>query len=257
MGQQPGDTLMRDDLRAKAYLPTMEPYSNLSRFGHVGNDGGGETVASPAVFQLEGPDAIVDWVFIELRDKVEMDSVVATRSALLQRDGDVVDVDGVSALHFPSVAAGEYHVAVRHRNHFGVMTESALVLGGEPGYFDFTNIDYDTHGADQFSQVIINGKRSLWGGDLNHDGRLIFQGPGNDVYPLFTQVLFAPGNTALIPNFVVTGYHESDIDLDGYSIYMGPGNDRQKLYTEVMAGFYALCYPCLFSCNFVIIECLP
>lgn len=258
MGQQFGSTLMRDDLRAKGYLPSTEPYSSLSRYEHVGNDGGGETVVSTAVFQMEGPDAIVDWLFIELRDKVVLDSVIATRSALLQRDGDVVDVDGISALQFPSLAPGEYHVAVRHRNHLGVMTENAIALGNDPAFIDFTDVGFDIYGADEFSQVVINGKRALWGGDLNHDGRLIFQGPGNDVYPLFTQVLLAPGNTSLLPNYMVTGYDESDIDLDGFSIYMGPGNDKQKLFTEVMARFYALFPPNITCCwNYVIIETLP
>ncbi|MEZ4959936.1 MAG: hypothetical protein R2830_08960 [Saprospiraceae bacterium] len=253
----PGDTLMRDDLRAKGYLPLVEPYSNLTHFEHVGNDGGGETVAGAPVFEVEGPDAIVDWVFIELRDQVALDSVIATRSALLQRDGDVVDVDGVSALFFPSVSAGAYDVAVRHRNHLGAMTEDALDLSFVPVFFDFTSPNYDIYGADIYVQIAMNGKRALWGGDLNHDGRILFQGPGNDVFPLFTQILYAASNNLLILNYVAAGYFESDVDLDGFTIYMGPGNDKQKFFTEIYGKILSICPTCPDGDNYIFIEALP
>ena len=61
--------LMRDDLRQKGYLPIAEPFTTLEiggvkPFVHVGL-GGGEIVAD-GVFAIEGQDAIVDWIFLEL-----------------------------------------------------------------------------------------------------------------------------------------------------------------------------------------------
>ena len=88
-------TLMRDELRAKNLLPLIEPYSSPELVGtgftHVG--GGGNESTTSSVFSTTGANAIVDWVFVELRNPASASAVVATRSALLQRDGDIVDVD--------------------------------------------------------------------------------------------------------------------------------------------------------------------
>jgi hypothetical protein len=96
------------------FIPITEPYSHCTLQQHLHSrwGGGGETIANPAaVFGVTGNDAIVDWVFVELRDRNNMSNVVVTRSALLQRDGDVVDVDGVSPLCFtgPGRFALLYH----------------------------------------------------------------------------------------------------------------------------------------------------
>ena len=58
-----------------------------------------------SVTAVTGSDAIVDWVFVELRN-ASGNTVVDSRAALLQRDGDVVDVDGVSPLRFTQVDPG-------------------------------------------------------------------------------------------------------------------------------------------------------
>ncbi len=54
----------------------------------------------------------------ELRDATTPTVVVATRSALLRRDGDGVGMDGNLPLHF-NVAAGNKKLALRHRYHLG------------------------------------------------------------------------------------------------------------------------------------------
>jgi hypothetical protein len=78
------------------------------------------------------------WVFVELRNPLDPTEVVATRAGLLQRDGDVVDVDGLSPLLFASTLAGSYYVAVRHRNHLGAMTEAPIALSTMGTVVDFT-----------------------------------------------------------------------------------------------------------------------
>ena len=138
-GVTSGDSLMRDDLRAKGILPLEEPYTELGGFDHKAG-GGGETVL-PAVFDVTGKDAIVDWIFVEIRHDTILDSVMATRSALVQRDGDIVDVDGISPIFFPTMTPGEYNVAIRHRNHLGAMTGHAKLINDDPdmSYTDFTS----------------------------------------------------------------------------------------------------------------------
>ncbi len=72
------------------------------------------------------PADVVDWVLVELRSTAS--TVVARRAAFLKRDGSVVDLDGVSPVAFKDIASGNYFVAIRHRNHLGVMTDSAIPL---------------------------------------------------------------------------------------------------------------------------------
>ncbi|WP_170254863.1 Ig-like domain-containing protein, partial [Phaeodactylibacter luteus] len=108
-GLFPDVPLMRDDLRQQGLLPATEPYSGMTGFVHFG-EGGGEPIDGPSVFGDYGNNSIVDWVFIELRDENNPATVVATRAALLQRDGDVVDVDGVSAVVFDETLAGTFYV---------------------------------------------------------------------------------------------------------------------------------------------------
>ena len=95
------------------------------------------------VFSTTGEDAIVDWVFLELRDKNDYTDVVATRSALVQRDGDVVDLDGTSKVSFPDVAFDSYFLVVRHRNHLGVMTKFPKMPAELDDLIDFSDENVD------------------------------------------------------------------------------------------------------------------
>ncbi len=117
--------LMRDHLNVNGLIPTLEPYTALGYQHSPGR--GGETV-DPAVFNISGNDAIVDWVFVELRNAVDFTQIIATRTALLQADGDVVDVDGMSSVYFADVPTASYYIVARHRNHLDVMTPGALPL---------------------------------------------------------------------------------------------------------------------------------
>ncbi len=116
--------LMKDELRQNALIPLTEPYTSLG-YTHIG--GGGETISS-SVLTATGDGAIVDWVVLELRSGTNPETIIATRSALLQADGDIVDVDGVSPIAFPSVPSGNYYVAIRHRNHLGTMTATPITI---------------------------------------------------------------------------------------------------------------------------------
>lgn len=113
-----GSSIMNDNLRTAGLIPTQEPFSALG-YTYVG--GGGESIGA-AVLNVTGNNAIADWVIIELRDKTSENTVLASRAALLQRDGNVVDLDGTSPVAFDCQPVDDYYVALRHRNHLGVMT---------------------------------------------------------------------------------------------------------------------------------------
>lgn len=217
-----GDGLMSDALRAQGLLPLHEPYTAA---GYV-HAGGGGAVIAPPVLAMTGNNAIVDWVVVELRDPVHASTVVRTASALLQRDGDVVALDGVSPLQLP-VSAGSYFVAVRHRNHLGVMTASPIPLNRSvPTAVDFTTASTATHGTDARGNV--NGTMVLWPGDVTGDGVTKYTGADNDRDP----ILRAVGGS--VPTNVIHGvYDVHDVNLDGRLMYTGAGNDRDMILQTV------------------------
>ncbi|MBI1224686.1 MAG: hemagglutinin protein [Bacteroidetes bacterium] len=224
------DGLMRDDLRSKGLLPATEPYSALPNFQHYGG-GGGETVASPNVFKTLGNNAIVDWVVVELRSENAMSTPLATRSALLQRDGDVVDIDGFSPIKFP-LLQGKYYVVVRHRNHLGVMTAAPKNLSYTTTLVDFTDPTMPLYGTNACYSTPYY--RALWLGDTNHDKKVVSQGAYNDVDGLFFQVIQTPANTSYSLNYILTGYFDTDINLDGNVIFNGPNNDPSVIFNQLI-----------------------
>jgi hypothetical protein len=213
--------LMRDDLRTGGLIPATEPYTALG-FTHV--LGGGESVA-PAVLAAAGPDAIVDWVLLELRDAANPSALVATRAALLQRDGDAVDLDGASPVAFRA-GNGNYRVAVRHRNHLGAMTASAVALTNAPAAIDLSSTATATFGTD--ARRLRDGKAMLWSGDAFRDGVLRYVGEQNDRDPL---LFFIGGSVPT--NVSAPGYHQLDISMDGVVRYVGDGNDRDPILVGV------------------------
>lgn len=214
--------LMRDDLRAQGLIPTTQPYG-AAPFVHVGV-GGGESV-TPARLAVTGKNAIVDWVFVELRSAMNPTQVIATRSALLERDGDIVDGNGNTRLFF-NVPPGQYRVAVRHRNHLGGMSANAVTLGPDMAVVDFTSATMPTYGVEA-QTLLSNGRHGLWAGNTIQDGLLKYTGTGNDRDPILAAV------GGLVPTSTVSGYHSSDLNMDGVVKYTGTGNDRDPLLINI------------------------
>ncbi len=237
-------SLMRDDLRAAGYLPPSNPYAAFNPQTPVGN-------MAPSVTAITGNNAIVDWVFVELHSASLPATVVDSRAALLQRDGDIVEVDGVSSLTFAQTLVGSYYVAVRHRNHLGVMSQSALPLSTTAITVDFRNpntpvytnsgtTSYTQIAADQ-AQVIVQQGVAMWAGNSLNDNApsvprnlIIFQGSNNDVNQLYQQVTTAPGNILTTPFYKLRGYQVGDVNLDGQVIFQGTGNDVEFIYQNIV-----------------------
>jgi hypothetical protein len=227
-----GSALMRDDLRQNAYLPLLEPYGNLVGFKHQGS--GGSEVMSPNLLEVPGDNAILDWVFIEIRDPGDPKTVLATCSGLLQRDGDVVSYTSEPVILIPDLIEGDYYVGIRHRNHIGVMTDYVSYLSSNaPPFIDFTDLAEQLNGSSHATKT-INGKRTLWGGDLNGDRKTIYQGPNNDSFSLFSLVLSDGNNVNFLANYITKGYNRQDLNLDGKAIYQGPNNDRATLLSQMI-----------------------
>ncbi len=240
--QGPYDTdtgLMHDSLRSLGYLPLIEPYTALTSgtetpFTHT--TGGGES-AEAAVFAVTGEDAIVDWVFLELRSAQNPEEITATRSALLQRDGDVVDIDGVSPVYF-AAPEGEYLLAVRHRNHLGAMNATALSFTREfytPVALDITDGTTPTWG--EYAQRDLNGTYVLYGGNTDSNNFLVFEGAGigaPDDDPIFFTIFLDATNVNFNYNHITHGYFSGDSTMDGAVKYQGGGNDVDFIFFNVL-----------------------
>ncbi|MBL7963542.1 MAG: hypothetical protein JNM31_06825 [Flavobacteriales bacterium] len=209
---------MVDSLRVRGFLPLAEPYTAM------GWPVVGATTTDAAVLSVAGANAVVDWVVVELRDAVTPTNVLERRAALIQRDGDVVDVDGVSGVLFCQ-PPGNYHVALRHRNHLGVMTAASVALSGLVTPIDLTTGGFTLFGTQPQAQA--GAVHLLWQGNVQPDNVVRYSGPGNDRDPILSRI----GGS--IPTLTASGYWPEDVTLDGTVKYTGSGNDRDPILLTI------------------------
>jgi hypothetical protein len=221
--------LMHDSLRVNNYIPQTEPYSASPFFPAIG--GAGNEQLDPTILAVSGPDAIVDWLYLELRSASNPATRIATKRALLQRDGDVVShVDGVSPVTFSGTPGGMYYISVKHRNHLGVMSAAAVYLAPCAG----SSFDFTLPGVVYVNPVIANVPRrvfgsvhTLWSGDASVNKNTKYNGASNDKTPILNTVGIAT------PNNTVYGYREQDCNMDGKVRYNNTDNDRQEVLNNV------------------------
>jgi hypothetical protein len=238
--------LMNDLLRSKGLIPTIEPFTNLSTiagpppFVHTGK-GGGEVIFDLAILDITGNNAIVDWVFLEIRNAVNPVQVLESRAALIQADGDIVDVDGVSPVYFPTLSGSSFHISIRHRNHLGMMTREPINFTNRAGttpVVDFTNPATPTFGRNALKIDAATNKALMWGGNADANHYIVYQGSGialPDGDLIFFDVFFDPGNTTHLFNFIRQGYYNGDTNMDGEEKYQGLKNDIDALiFTNIL-----------------------
>lgn len=179
--------LMSDNLRIKGLLPAVDPWS-LS------------TDIPPSALLVTGNNALVDWVLMEFRDPNDITTTLYSTSAVLQRDGDLVDSDGVSPFSIDQPLPQSVYVVVNHKNHLKAMsafpvtvvsntitydfTAQNSYLGGgagqkelSPGIWAFntgnSNGDNEITGDDKISWAIENGNFNVYSSsDFNMDGEV-------------------------------------------------------------------------------------
>ena len=217
-------TLMGDGLRAAGLIPNIEPYSALG-YTYVGTTGG--AAISPGLLAITGNNAIVDWVILELRNASVPTAVLFSGPFLIQRDGDVIARDGRDWIDTP-MPPGMYHVAIRHRNHLGIMTATARTLTNAPSdnVIDFRLSSLVTYGTS--ARTLKNSVWCLPVGDANGNGTLQYTGANNDRDPILTAI----GGTT--PNNTLTNqYSRLDVNMDGVVKYTGANNDRDPILLNV------------------------
>lgn len=180
-----GTTTMDDSLRSNSLLPTTSPYADA-------------ITCESFVFNATGNNAIIDWIWVTLRDKNDRTIVLASQSALLQADGDIVDVDGVSSLKF-NLSNDQYFIAVNHRNHLGIISNSTIALNTD----DSTTVNLSNAASSVFGGTnsvvdMSNGLFAMVSGDFDENGQI----QNNDT-------------NAVIQLLGVSGYNKADLDMNG------------------------------------------
>ena len=252
----PSTGLMNDALRTESLIPLNQPYNSLSDFTYAGTES-----TSASVLTVSGNNAIVDWVLLELRSSSSPSTIIARRAALIQRDGDIVDTDGTSAVTFSGLTPGNYYLAVRHRNHLGVMTANPVAISSTVSSVNFTNNSITNFNVSSpyaqytFTSGTSTGIRTMWAGNAFGDAMVIFQGPGSDVDYVFNNVFLDPNNPLGDANVIRKNYLRSDFNLDGNTIYQGPDSDTDIVFFNILF-YYILGNPSQFP-NAIIAQQIP
>lgn len=212
---------MSDNLRLQGMIPTTEPFTAMG-FSHAGG-GGGETLA-PGLLSVTGDNAVVDWVLVELRSAAQPSQVVATKSCVVTRAGQVLSTTG-SMPRF-AVLNGTYHVAIRHRNHLGCMTATPLALNAVPLSIDLKQPSTAVYGTEA-RRLDPSGVSLLWAGNTRMDDRSMYTGGNNDRDPILAAV------GGVVPTNTTNGYLAADTNLDGVVKYTGGGNDRDVILSNI------------------------
>lgn len=212
--------LMNDNLRSNNYIPTTSPYAD-------------NATVDASVFTVTGNNAIVDWVWVELRQENDNTKTVASKSALVQRDGDVVALDGSSILIL-NASPGNHHVVIKHRNHLSVMSASPIaLLKNTTTIVNFTNSTFLTYGSNAQVQL-ANNTMALWAGNVNGDDIIQYSGTTPDVPSILSEVLNDPGNFLNFPTYIVNGYNIHDINMDGKTQYTGTEPDSPFILQNIL-----------------------
>jgi sugar lactone lactonase YvrE len=223
---------MHDSLRVKGLIPAIEPYSSSPFNKPAISEVSGESV-SANLLAISGDNAIVDWVFIELRSASNSSTIVATKRALLQRDGDIVSAsDGISPVPFFFVPNGSYYVSIKHRNHLGVMSAAPLSFTVcTPTVINFTSTPtlYTNVLIANTPQKLFGSFYTLWSADANNNKNLKFNGLNNDKETILTAI----GGPSFINNTLYSVYRTEDVNLDGKLRYNGTDNDRSVLINNI------------------------
>lgn len=173
---------------------TAAPYSTSGLFTYVP----AQTPATTTQTILDNNN-VVDWVFVELRTGTSgATTVVASKSGLLKNDGIIINPDG-TPLSFSGVSAGNYYIAIKHRNHCGFMTDGTIVVPN-PSLLDFTNNSVTLYEPNHPALKLQGGVYAMWTGDATIDGS-VDGGDVNFIRPL--------------SGTIIDEYDQADVNLDG------------------------------------------
>lgn len=136
---------------ANITVPSSQPY-NTAPWSYAGSESNGSIGGT-----------VVDWVLVELRTSAfgsdSAYTVAYQQACLLLDDGSIVAADGSSTPVFELTAEGDYYVAIQHRNHLAVSSDTTLTDNGTSAFA----YDFSTQGGTGTDAMFdYNGDASLY-----------------------------------------------------------------------------------------------
>lgn len=151
-----GTGTMHDNLRTNGAIPSTSPYD-------------GTTLPDPTVLQNH---AVVDWIFVRLLSACDSTLSLDGRSALLLKDGNIVDLDGLSPLVF-NVPYDEYYIEIQHRNHLPIRSLFPFLLKTSNYIYDFSNGNLPLNIGQHSAQKTITGNvLTMFTGNADSNGQI-------------------------------------------------------------------------------------
>ena len=208
-------SLMTTTLATSSLLPLVEPYESL---GYLRVGFSGETVASSSVFTT---NSITDWVLVELRDKDNPEIIRYNRAGLLKDNGEIYDIDGVTKLTFENIRDSEYYIAIKHRNHIGLMTKTAIDISNT---IDFTTSSTLVFGVD--NRKDNSGLLRLRAGKTSKLGYAGWLGISGFRANILKALSYNENSV------ILSVYSIYDMNLNGNVSYNGGSNDRSGTFAK-------------------------
>jgi len=165
-GAMETDTTMTAYLNTAGFLPQQQPF-NMPPWNYNGSE-------EVQIF----PENATDWVLLEARNAANDTVIAARKAALLLTNGFLQDANGNAGVTFTGIAAGNYYIAVKHRNHLPVITQAPLTLPAgsncPPGApCDLTVAANVRYGNNQLIDL-GNNTGVMPCGDFDHNGAITY-----------------------------------------------------------------------------------
>lgn len=177
------------------------------------------------------PANITDWIKIEIRDAADPSNILKTYSKFIKNDGQIYELDGTSAPKFKDAPTSGY-IAIRHRNHLGIRTNSTLDFSTTPSH-DFSSGSGQAYGTNPMNEV-APGVWGMWGGNANGDANVRYESTDNDTQDILNAVLNHANNGFNSKSFQYQDYSILDTNMNGYVRYESTDNDTQGILNSVL-----------------------
>lgn len=205
---------MSTALLAASQIPLNDPYGN-------------------SAFAASIPANVVDWIEVEIRSAPG--TTVKSYSFFVDNNGNVLNTDGSVVTKLTGLTKASYYVAVRHRNHLGAMTASAVdFTAAGPFAFNFgTAAPASIYGTNAMRN--IGGTYALWAGDTDGNGTVQFTTGTSDITPISNAVLTDAGNPTFDPTFVGAAvYSLADADMNATVQFTTGNSDITPVSASVL-----------------------
>jgi hypothetical protein len=125
-------------------------------------------------------------------------------------------------------------VAIRHRNHLGIMTLNDVDFSSGMATVDFTTNATATWGNNA-QKSLTGGVMGMWAGNVNGDNNVTHSAKPSDASAVATAVLTHPGNTTASPAYAgfINVYNVWDVNLDGKVLYTAAPSDQAIIVNNV------------------------